>query len=129
MRTRLPEEWVEKARVFLDDAERHREMGHYWLTCFEAQQAAELYLRALLVALTGAHPYTHDLVELLDALEELGVEVPDELRVYGEALTPHYTLARYPGRKPLEYTRQRAERCIELARSIVGWAERLAQDP
>ncbi len=41
----LPEEWVEKARVFLQEAERHLGMGYYWLACFGAQQAAELGLR------------------------------------------------------------------------------------
>ena len=51
------------------------------------------------MALSGAHPYTHDLVELMDAVEALGISVPEELRLYGDALTPHYTLARYPGRK------------------------------
>jgi len=124
----LPSEWVEKARVFLEEAERHRGLGYYWLVCFEAQQAAELYLKALLVALSGAHPYTHDLVELLEALESLGISVPDELRVYGDALTPHYTLARYPGRKPLTYNDKRAERCIRQARAIVEWVERVV-DP
>ena len=79
---------MEKAQVFLEEAERNRSLGYYWLVCFEAQQAAELYLRALLVALSGAHPCTRDLVELLEALESLGISVPDELRVYGDALTP-----------------------------------------
>ena len=125
---RLPGEWVEKARVFLQEAERHLGMGYYWLTCFEAQQAAELYLKALLVALSGAHPYTHDLVELMDAVEALGIRVPEELRLYGDALTPHYTLARYPGRKPLTYNEERAERCIQQARAITRWVESVA-DP
>ena len=124
----LPGEWVEKARVFIAEAERHRRVGYHWLACFEAQQAAELYLKALLVALTGAHPYTHDLVELMEALEQLGVRVPEELKVYGDALTPHYTLARYPGRKPLAYNDARAERCIRQARAIIEWVEGVA-DP
>ena len=125
---KLPEEWIEKARVFLEEAGRHVEVGHYWLACFEAQQAAELYLKALLVALTGAHPYTHDLVELLRTLEELGIEVPQELKVYGDALTSHYTLARYPGRKPLSYDEGRARRCVSQARAFKDWVEENA-DP
>lgn len=124
----LPGEWVERARVFLGEAERHVSEGHYWLACFEAHQAAELYLKALLVALSGVHPYTHDLVELMDSLEGLGVEVPGDLRLLGDALTPHYTLARYPGRKPVTYNKARGERCVEQARSIVSWVERVA-DP
>ena len=129
MRARLPSEWVEKARVFLSEAERHLEEGHYWLACFEAQQAAEHYLRALLVALSGTHPYTHDLAELMEALGELGVRVPENLKLYGDALTPHYTLARYPGRKPLEYNEPRGRRCLDQAKTIVEWVESIAEDP
>lgn len=117
----LPKEWVEKAEVFIKEAERHLELGIYWLSCFEAQQAAELYLKAFIVKLTGTHPYTHDIVELLEVARELGLNVPEELIVYGDALTPHYTLARYPGRKPLEYNRDRARRCINQARAIINW--------
>lgn len=117
----LPKEWVEKAEVFIKEAERHFDLGIYWLACFEAQQAAELYLKALIVKLTATHPYTHDIVELFEVVRELGLNVPEELVVYGDALTPHYTLARYPGRKPLEYNRDRARRCINQAKSIIDW--------
>ncbi|BEP16727.1 HEPN domain-containing protein [Pyrofollis japonicus] len=122
----LPLEWVEKADVLIDDAERHLREGHYWLTCFEAQQAAELYLEALIVALTGTHPFTHDLAELLEALRELDISVPDELFVYADALTPHYTMARYPGRKPLRYDRELGERCLRYARRIIDWVKEAA---
>ncbi|RLF14457.1 MAG: DNA-binding protein, partial [Thermoprotei archaeon] len=53
---KLPDEWVEKADFLIKDAERHLEEGVYWITCFEAQQAAELYLKALHLALTELHP-------------------------------------------------------------------------
>jgi len=116
------------ARVFLEDAERHLREGHYWLTCFEAQQAAELYLEALLVALAGTHPFTHDLAELLSALEALGLKPPPELYACADALTPHYTMARYPGRKPVVYNRSLAERCLEYARRIIQWVEKQATE-
>ncbi|AEM38646.1 HEPN domain protein [Pyrolobus fumarii 1A] len=122
-RYKLPEEWVEKARVFVEDAERHIEAGHYWLACFEAQQAAELYLKALITAVAGVHPFTHDLVELLEALRDLGFNVPEELYVYADALTPHYTLARYPGRKPVTYNKGLAKRCVRYARILIEWVE------
>lgn len=89
------------------------------MACFEAQQAAELYLGALSLALTGLHLYTHDLVELLKSLRELGLNPPDILYVYTDALTPHYTISMYPGRKPLTYDRGLAEKCLSYARRIV----------
>ena len=122
----LPSEWVEKAQVLFLGAERHLREGHYWLACFEAQQAAELYLEALLVSLTGTHPFTHDLVELLEAPRSLGLRVPEELYTYADALTPHYTMARYPGRKPVRYDKGLGERCIKYAERIIEWAEEQA---
>lgn len=119
----LPEEWVEEANVFLKDSSRHLREGVYWLACFDAQQAAELYLKALNAALTGIYPFTHDLVELLDYLKDLGFKVPRKLYTYADALTPHYTMARYPGRKPLRYYKEIAKRCLKYAKEIVKWVE------
>ena len=122
----LPKERVDKARVFLEDAKRHLGEGHYWLSCFMAQQAAELYLKALLVSMTGLHPFMHDLVELIESLRELGLSVPEELYTYADALTPHYTMAMYPGRKPVRYDKGLAERCIKYAERIIKWVEEQA---
>ncbi|MDT7890109.1 MAG: HEPN domain-containing protein [Desulfurococcales archaeon] len=49
-RYKLDPEWREKADIFLEDAARHLSEGHYWLTCFEAHQDAELYLKPLIVS-------------------------------------------------------------------------------
>ena len=125
---KLLADWVEKAGVFLADAERHLLEGHYWLVCFEAHQAAELYLKSLIVSLTGFHPYTHDLSDLLDSLRGIGVEVDEEVMIACEVLTPHYTLSRYPGRRAISYTKQRAERCLAYAKKIVEWVRSIA-DP
>lgn len=120
---KLPAEWVEKADFLLKDAERHMNEGVYWIACFEAQQAVELYLKALHVALTGLHPYTHDLVELLESLRDLGFQLPESLYLYADALTPHYTMSRYPGRKPVTYNKGLAERCIKYAKEIIRWVK------
>ena len=125
---RLPKEWVGEAQTFLRDARRHLEEGNYWLTCFEAQQATELYLKALIVAETGVHPFTHDLVELLDTLNDMGYNVPEQLYTLCDALTPHYTLARYPGRKPVTYNRGLGERCLKYAEKIIRWVEEKASE-
>lgn len=125
---KLSTEWVEKAEVFLNDAEKHLVEGHFWLTCFEAHQAAELYLKSLIVSITGFHPYTHDLLELIDAVRGIGIEIGEDMVIACEILTPHYTLSRYPGKRAITYTRARAERCLSLARRIVEWVKSIA-DP
>ncbi|MEM2234960.1 MAG: HEPN domain-containing protein [Desulfurococcaceae archaeon] len=121
-------EWIERAEVFLNDAEKHLTEGHFWLTCFEAHQSAEFYLKSLIVSTTGFHPYTHDLVELIDVTKGIGVEVGEDIVTACEILTPHYTLSRYPGRRAITYTRARAERCLSLAKKIVEWVKSIA-DP
>lgn len=122
----LPADWIEKADVFLDDAEKHAVEGHYWLTCFESHQAAELYLKALLVGVTGLHPYTYDLADLLESLVAIGFNIEEEVRLAAELLTPHYTLSRYPGRGALSYTKNRAERCLKSAKTIIKWVRDVA---
>jgi len=78
----LPADWIEKAEVFLVNAERHLGEGVYWLACFEAHQASELYLKALIVALTGSHPYTHDLTERLTCWRAWVSRCPRRLQLH-----------------------------------------------
>ena len=111
-------EWLEKAYVFLEEARDDVERGRYWLACFHAQQFAELALKAVLVRLVGSYPFTHSLVELLEALEALGYSVDEELYTIAEALEKHYTRARYPGVGLSIYDRRAAERCISHAERI-----------
>jgi len=117
----LPREWIEKAEFFRREAARYLEEGVYWAVCFASHQAAELYLKALQVAILGVHDFTHDLSRLLHGLEEAGLSVPRELYMVTDALTPHYTLSRYPGRKPVTYDKGLAQRCLEYMERIVGW--------
>lgn len=122
----LPSEWIERAEVFLNDARKHLSEGNYWLTCFEAQQAVELYLKAFLIKLTSIYLFTRDLVELLNTIASPGYSIPDQLYVYADALTPHYTMARYPGRKPVTYDQGLARRCIMYAEEIIKWVKEKA---
>ncbi len=121
-------EWISRGRVFLSEARENLGEGHYWLACFNAHQAAEFHLKGLLVSLTGIYPFSHDLVELLRAAESLDLSAPPEVLEAADALTPHYTMARYPGRTPGRYDRERAERCISYAERIVEWVEKALEE-
>ena len=123
-------EWIGKALVFLDEARDDVSRGRYWLACFHAQQYAELLLKAVIIKLTGSYPFTHSLVELLEAIEDLDYRVDENLYIVAEALEKHYTLARYPGTRIVVYDSRVAGRCLthaerigELARSILEEAE------
>ncbi|MGC9149470.1 MAG: HEPN domain-containing protein [Sulfolobales archaeon] len=37
-------------------------------------------------------------------------------------------MARYPGRRSIKYTRERAERCLDSAKRIIEWVKKIA-DP
>jgi HEPN domain-containing protein len=120
-------EWLEKAEFFRRESRRYLQEGVYWAACFAAHQAVELYLKALQVALTGVHDFTHDLARLLEGLEEAGLQVPGDLYTLADALTPHYTMARYPGRKPVTYDKRLAERCVNYMERIIGWVKAQAE--
>ncbi len=79
-------EWLDKARGFLEEARDDIKRGRYWLPCFHAQQYAELALKAALAKLVGSYPFTHSLVELLEAIESLGFRVNEQLYTIAEAL-------------------------------------------
>jgi len=122
-------EWFERASYFRSSARRRGGEGAYWAACFEAQQHVEVVLQGLQVALLGVHEFTNDLARLLKGLEAAGVGVPGELYVYADALTPHYTMARYPGRKPVVYDESAGRRCVEYAERVWSWVEALVRDP
>ena len=118
-------EWVERARFFLREAERHLSEGVYWAACFEAHQAAEFYLEGILLKIMNLYPFTHDLLILLDELEKAGISASDEVRLSADYLTPHYTGARYPGTRSTVYDRRRAENCLKHAKVIANFVEEL----
>ncbi len=116
-----PREWLNRAHSNLIRA-RQREAGVYIEDlCFDAQQAAEKAVKALLVAHKVEFPYVHDLAHLVSLLEGSGVVIPEAIR-RAEELTPYAVLGRYPSTlRPLtEYDRERA---LEIAEAVVRWVE------
>jgi HEPN domain-containing protein len=68
--------------------------------CFHAQQCAEKYLKAVLVAKGVAFPKTHDLITLDDLCTQAGVFVAipeDKLSL----LSAYAARVRYPGDEPV----------------------------
>lgn len=64
------------------------------LACFHSQQAAEKYLKALLVAADRAVPRTHSLIFLIDCVD---LPVPDLLAYACAELNDYGVGPRYPG--------------------------------
>ncbi|MHA1859932.1 MAG: HEPN domain-containing protein [Candidatus Asgardarchaeia archaeon] len=118
----MVEEWIRRAKEFLDEAENTFARKRYWLTCFHAQQAAEFILKAVLLYRTGTYIFTHSLSELISAISALDEKIPDDVRVYADALEQHYTRARYPRVHVKEYCEEDAKRCLRYARRIFSFA-------
>jgi len=48
--------------------------------CFDAQQAAEKAIKAVMIKRRIEFPYVHDLTRLLGLLEQAGEAIPQEVR-------------------------------------------------
>lgn len=85
--------------------------------CFHAQQCAEKYLKAILVARNQPFPYTHDLNRLFDLCLQAGVALairqPDLI-----ALQLYAVEARYPGLTPSAAEARQAVLCAGRIRRV-----------
>ena len=91
-----PREWLNRAQSNLTRAKAKIPEVYLEDLCFDAQQAAEKAMKALLIKHGITFPYTHDLAKLLTLLEEAGEEIPEAVREAGR-LTRFAVVSRYPG--------------------------------
>jgi len=64
----LVEKLKHRAEIFLREASRLLEEGEYDLSCFNAEQSAQLHLKSLTLKLLGEMPRIHGVRELLGFL-------------------------------------------------------------
>lgn len=72
-----PKEWLSRARSNLQQARAEMEGVYLEDLCFDAQQAAEKAIKAVLIYHGVAFPYVHDLARLLTLVEQTGQVVPE----------------------------------------------------
>lgn len=116
-----PGEWLNRARSNL--AYAHTVLPGTYLEdpCFQAQQAAEKAVKAVLIAFGVEFPYSHNLGHLLDLVSERGVRITGAVADAAE-LTKYAVVTRYPGVVgPLSEAEYR--RAAEIATAVVRWAE------
>jgi len=117
-----PREWLSRARSNLAQAKVKQRGVYFEDLCFNAQQAAEKAIKALLIRRDVKFPYVHDIAELLTSLENAGQEIPETIK-QAEELTRYAVFTRYPiapRMKPKEY-----REAVKMAEAVVGWAEKL----
>lgn len=122
-----PRDWLARARSNLARAKQPKPDEVLWEDhCFDAQQAVEKSLKALLLAKGVPFRFVHDIGELLNLLIKHGVPVPSKVLEAAE-LTEYAVEARYPG--PFEpVTDDEADRAIETAEAVVAWVSSLIED-
>jgi len=116
--------WFEQAEADLRAAELSASGAAYEWACFQAQQAGEKALKALLYARGFTSIVTHSLRRLL---RECATADPSfaKLSDAGRLLDQHYIATRYPNGLDEEtpptryYEKEDAEQCLRSARSIL----------
>ncbi len=114
-----------RALRFLEEAERDLSEGYYDLASFHAEQALQLFIKALLARMGISERRTHEIRELLAelfmSLQAIGrhelaekiMEFVRNRRASLAALEEAYYEARY---KPYPYTKEEAEELVEVAK-------------
>ena len=116
-----PREWMNRAGSNLAIAKSDVAGAYLEEYCYNAQQAAEKAVKAVMILRDIEFPYTHDLSVLLNLLESSGEKVSERIR-RAEELTEYATVLRYP----VDYKEVSEEDCRDLvavAESVVHWAE------
>ncbi len=119
-----PREWMRLASINLArSTTRTPNVEAFEIMCYEAQQAAELAIKARLIALDVDFPYVHDIDELLECLETAGDAIPDEVRA-ATILTEYAVETRYP-RCGGPVTEEEHAAAVQAAAAAVRWVESL----
>ena len=117
-----PREWLNRARSNLALGKEPQFPSAYLEDlCFEAQQAAEKSIKAVMIKRDVEFPYVHDLGRLLTMLEIVVDPIPEEVRE-AVVLTKYAWESRYPGVMEPVSDRDYAN-AIRIAEAVVQWAE------
>ena len=117
-----PKDWLRRAKGNLARAKQTKPRDAFWEDlCFDAQQAAQKAIKAVLVFRQLEFRKTHDLRGLFTLLDASGNPIPEEIRE-ADQLTDYAVETRYPGlSEPVGVTEYR--HAVELADAVVRWAE------
>jgi HEPN domain-containing protein len=112
--------WLSRAESDLAIAEADIPGAYLEDLCYHAQQCVEKAIKSVLIFRVGKFPYIHDLAELVNCLNELGIAVPEFIED-SVSLTPFAVEGRYPGLDEEVTPLERAD-AVRKARSVLNWA-------
>jgi len=116
--------WLLQALRDLKATNDSLQTDNYEWACFQAQQAAEKAVKALLYCY-GRSAWGRSIVELPDSLRDIK-EVSEDFYIAARELDRHYIPSRYPnafesGYPGMYYDEPTAERAIKAAEKIIEW--------
>jgi len=117
--------WLKKARSSLERAKMGKVSPGilYEDLCFDAQQAVEKSLKAILVKLNQSFPKTHSIGILLKLIEEAGVEIPENIN-QAKLLTAYAVDTRYPGDyEPVN--KEEYKEALKIAEDVFKWLDNI----
>ena len=116
-----PREWLNRARSSLARVRLRHPDVYLEDLCFDAQQASEKAIKAVLLRYDVAPPHIHDLGRLLTLVEEANIDVPEAVRD-ADLLTLFAVITRYPSvTEPV--TEEQYEAALQTAEVVFHWAE------
>lgn len=121
--TNNPLSWVERAEedfAMIRSALRHKTPLVY-SACFHAQQCAEKYLKATLIARNVPFPKTHDLLMLSTLCDEADILIPIDAKDLN-TLNDYSVQVRYPGEK---LTVEDARDALNIAKRVRVFVRKL----
>jgi len=121
------ERWMKSAKLTLKSAKGDLERGDYNWSCFKSHQATEFAIKALFHGL-GLEALGHSVLRLLKRLNEYSIDVNESLVNAASTLDKYYIPTRYvnawsEGIPQEYYTKEEAEKAIELSQLIINFIE------
>ena len=111
--------WLEQAKSDLSAAQSSVTTKNFDWACFQAQQAAEKALKALLLQKSGKIIKTHDLVFL-----GAEADLPEQFKEVCKELTLIYVHVRYPTATEVRDLKNKSSRYIAVVRELLKWIEK-----
>ena len=116
-----PREWLNRARSNLVRAQTTLPGVYLEDLCFDAHQAAEKAIKAVLIARAVDFPLVHDLARLVTLLGQSGEKIPLAIADATD-LTRFAVATRYPSvAEPV--TTEEHQRAVVIATAVVRWAD------
>ncbi len=117
-----PKKWILRASSNLNLSKSQQPGIFLEDLCFNAQQAVEKAIKAVLIKYDIDFPYTHNIAELLTLFQKSGHELTEFL-MQSAGLTLYAVSTRYPYVSSSPVEQEEYEQAVMIAEKVVHWAE------